>query len=327
MNPVLNSQREKIERQASLWAARLETGALNDAEQQELSQWLAAEPEHRWILSRYREMCAELAEQVPVLLDAEAVESVVARATQRQRWRQAAAPGLAIAAALVIVALAWWLLPQRVETRAFERRTLSLADGTRVELNADTDLAINLGRHERHVKFTRGEALFQVAHDASRPFFVDTPRGTIRVTGTVFDVRETSSANIEVTVLEGNVQVRAISAAVTPPVPLSVGNQAALTTNGVTVDLLSADETQNVVAWRVGQAAFQDAPLTEALARFAHYHKGTITVSPDAAALRVGGRYSLDDLDGFLAAIEQALPVSVLRNSDGAVQVVARTRR
>jgi transmembrane sensor len=325
MPAVHSSSRSRIEHEASLWTVRREAGELSPAEQAEFDGWLAADPEHRWVLSRYRELAAQLAAQVPVLTDAEAVEAVVHRATARQRWQRRLAPLLAAAAAIAVAAVAWWVQPQKVETHPFERRTLTLADGSRVELNAQTHLAVKLGGRERHVRFARGEALFQVAHDAGRPFFVETPKGTVRVTGTVFNVRETAAANVEVTVLEGTVQVRSAEGAA-QPVPLSVGNQAALADRSVSLRSLSADETQNVVAWRVGQAAFQDAPLGEALARFAPYHEGRITVSPEAGAISVGGRYSLDDLDGFLAAIEQALPVAVLRGADGAVRVVVRTR-
>ena len=324
MSAIRSPSRNRVEHEASAWAVRLDVGALTPADQAEFEGWLAADPEHRWVLSRYRELSAQLSAQVPVLMEAEAVEEVFNRATARQRWQRRLAPMLAVAAALTVAAVAWWWLPQKVETRSFERRTLTLADGSRVELNAQTNLAINLGRRERHVKFVRGEALFQVAHDAARPFFVDTPKGAVRVTGTVFNVRETATANVEVTVLEGTVQVRSAEG-MAQPLSLAVGNQAALTGRKVSVSLLSTDETQNAVAWRVGQAAFQDAPLAEALARFAPYYVGRITISPEAGAINVGGRYSLDDLDGFLAAIEQALPVAVLRGPDGAVRVVART--
>jgi transmembrane sensor len=74
----------------------------------------------------------------------------------------------------------------------------------------------------------------------------------------------------------------------------------------------------------VGQAAFESEPLADALGRFAAYHVKHVTVAADAAALRVGGRYSLDDLEGFLAAVEQALPVGVVHGADGSVRVVAR---
>jgi transmembrane sensor len=102
------------------------------------------------------------------------------------------------------------------------------------------------------------------------------------------------------------------------------GEQARLADARVAVRALAAEEAQNVTAWRIGQVAVESAPLGEVLERFASYLGREIAVSPEAAALRVGGRYSLDDLDGFLAAIERVLPVSVLRGDAGAVRVVAR---
>ena len=70
---------------------------------------------------------------------------------------------------------------------------------------------------------------------------------------------------------------------------------------------------------------FNGVPLRDALARFARYHGRGITATPDAAVQRVGGRFSLDDLDGFFAALEEALPVRVTRNLNGTVQVSLRT--
>lgn len=317
-------QREQIERQAALWTARLETGGLSAAEQKELGDWLAADPEHRWVLSRYREMGAMLAAQLPVLMDAGEVESVVARAARWNRVRRRLGPALAAAAAIAVAAIGWWMVPRQVETHAAERRALALDDGSRVELNARTSLAVDLGRAGRHVRFTRGEAYFQVARDPARPFLVETPRGTVRVTGTVFNVRETASAGIEVTVLEGSVQVQPGEQSL--PAALAAGDQAVLAPAGVDVRHLPVEAAQDVTAWRVGQAAYVDSRLDEALARFAPYHPGRIVVAPEAAALRVGGRYSLDDLAGFLAAIEQVLPVSVLRGDGGSVRIVANPR-
>lgn len=324
MSASAQLQREQIEQQAALWTARLETGGLSAAEQQALGDWLAADPEHRWVLSRYRELCATLAAQVPVLMDRGEVETIVARAARGNRLRRRLGPILAAAAVLAVAALGWGLRPEKVETRGSERRALALDDGSRVELNARTSLKLDLGREARRIRLARGEALFQVTRDAARPFLVETPRGTIRVTGTVFNVRETASGAVEVTVLEGTVQVLLDEASF--PTALAAGDQAVLGGTEVTVQRLSLDDAQNVLAWRTGQAAFVDSRLDEALARFAPYHAGPVTLSAEAAALRVGGRYSLDDREGFLAAIEQAIPISVLRGEHGAVRIVAHPR-
>jgi len=317
--------REQIERQAALWTARLENGDISSAERFELEEWLRADPEHGYVLSRYRELHAGLAAQVPLLLDASEVEGVVAKATRWNRIRRAGVPALAAAAALVVGAAIWWMLPTQVQTVSRERRAVVLEDGSRVELNAQTSLEVSIGRSIRRVKLVHGEALFQVTRDPARPFVVETPRGTVRVTGTVFNVRDNDAAAVEVTLLEGSVQLTPLEHPGIPVV-LAPNEQAVIREEAITRSVLNPEEVQNLTAWRVGQVAFAAAPLREALARFASYHQGRITVDDSAAGLRVGGRYSLDDLDGFLAALEQALPVHVLRGEAGRIRIVARDR-
>ncbi len=325
MSASLPISREQIERQAALWTARLENGDLPMAQRAELEAWLQADPEHGYVLSRYRELHAGLAAQVPVLLDAGEVQAVVARAARWYRIRRATSPALAAAAALVLGAVVWWMLPTHLETSSRERRAVVLDDGSRVELNALTSLEVSFGRSLRRVKLAHGEALFQVTRDPARPFVVETPRGTVRVTGTVFNVRETDAVAVEVTLLEGSVQLTATGQP-GRPIVLVPNEQGVIRDEAIAKQTLTPDEAQNLTAWRTGQVAFTAAPLREALARFAPYHQGRITVDDAAATLSVGGRYSLDDLEGFLAALEQALPVHVLRGESDRIRIVARDR-
>ena len=325
MSTVRQMKREQIEQQAALWSARLTTGSLSDAERLALAEWLEADPENRWVLSRYRELCGQLDQQLSALLDPREAEELIARTAAQHRGRRWAWGAGTAAAVLMIAGITWWLTPQTVDTLPSERRSLALADGSRVDLNARTKLQIDLGRRERRVRLSQGEAFFSVAHDATRPFFVETPQGEVRVTGTIFNVRQTADASVEVTVVEGAVQVRTLK---TPdsPVPLRPTEQARLAGTEVTVQTLTPEAMQSAVTWRTGQAAFEAARLGDALERFSAYTGREIIVSPEAMKLHVGGRYSLDDTDGFLAAIQQALPVSVLRGENGSVRVVMRTR-
>ena len=325
MAAVRNMNREQTEQQAALWSARLTTGSLSDAERLELAEWLEANPENRWVLSRYRELCGQLDEQLPQLLDPDESEAFIARSAAQNRWRRRGWGLAAAAAAAAMIGITAWLRPQTVDTLPAERRSLALADGSRVDLNARTKMEIKLGRKERHVRLMQGEAFFNVAHDPARPFFVETPQGEVRVTGTVFNVRQTADNRIEVTVLEGTVQVQTHKMPASP-VALRRTEQARLDGTEITVQALSPEAMQSAVTWRTGQAAFEAARLGDALERFAAYTGREIIVSPEAAQLHVGGRYSLDDTDGFLTAIQQALPVSVLRGDHGSVRVVRRAR-
>ncbi len=216
---------------------------------------------------------------------------------------------------------------ETVVTPAAHRQTLALVDGSRVELDARTQLRVAIGNGRRLVQLTSGEAFFTVAHDPSHPFVVETPAGTAQVTGTKFDVRVDSQSRLRVTVVNGTVLVRPTAAGggSGATLPLTAGDQLSAGPDGIDVHLLSAASLDDTLAWRQGQVVFHDTPLREAIGAFARYHDQTVMVTPAAGQLRLGGRYSLDDLQGFLSALEQIEPVRINRRPDGTVQVSLRS--
>lgn len=328
MNPAASVPPASDE-QAALWAARLDGSELSDADRTALDAWLAAHPAHRALLSSYCQFSADLEQQMP-LLEGIREDLAETRATSKSsqprpwlRWPILAGAMLTAAAAVAFVL--WRATPrdqlQNVATPVAQRSELTLSDGSHVELNAQTALVVELKAAERRVRLASGEAFFRVSPDAQRPFFVETPAGVVRVTGTQFNVRTESAGALEVTVLEGKVQVRPAAAAARD---LVARDQLVAGRNGVAVAALSDADLANTLAWRQGRIVFNDTPLREALARFARYHGRNLTASDAAARHRVGGVHSLDDLDGFLASLELAIPsVRVLKGRDGSVQVEA----
>ena len=98
--------------------------------------------------------------------------------------------GLATASLAVIV-IGGWMLDQRptYRTALGEQRLVTLADGSRLRLNTDSAVRVRLGSGLRRVELLRGEAFFEVAHDAARPFIVSADGARVRAVGTKFDVR------------------------------------------------------------------------------------------------------------------------------------------
>ena len=207
-------------------------------------------------------------------------------------------------------------------TTTAERHMTTLEDGSQAELNAQTTLVVDFKRDERRVRLMSGEALFTVAKDAKRPFVVETSIGSVRVTGTVFNVRAANTERVEVTVLEGTVRVRSSGNAAYEQ-PVTAGLQAAISNKAVIVRTLPEGAAQDATAWRQGQVVFNDTPLSEAIERFAAYHARAIVVDPKTANLRLGGRFSLDDLNGFLESIESVLPVQVSHQAGGDIRITA----
>jgi transmembrane sensor len=333
MNSSPQHHNSVADEQAALWAARLDGDTLDRSQRTELDTWLAADPTHRTLLSQYCQFSADLEEQIPALVAAGAVSLPAPVETDRRqsKWNFPRFASITLAAAAVIAVTISVVRPaaqvQSIAMASAERGSRTLADGTRVELNANTSLRFENTRTQRLVQLASGEAHFIVTKDESRPFIVQTPAGSVRVTGTTFNVRSDPARNtFEVTVVEGSVQVRTGAtggATSSAPIPLSAGDQFSSRTGSVRA--LSANELEDALAWRNGTVVFYGVPLKEAAERIAHYHGCAINVTPAVAAELLGGTHSLDDLEAFLAGVELALPrVKHHRDSSGAIVFDAR---
>jgi transmembrane sensor len=124
-----------------------------------------------------------------------------------RRWRR-----LAIAASIAVLAILGGTLTMLelsapiYATDLGEQRSIQFADGSTVELNSRSKLRVNYSKQERDVELIEGQALFHVAHDASRPFIVAVGVTRVRAVGTQFDVYKKSNSTV-VTVVEGRVAV------------------------------------------------------------------------------------------------------------------------
>lgn len=328
-----NRRAPSADEQAALWAARLDGSALSADDRLALETWLATSPGNRRLLAAYCQLSADLETELQGLAEAgrlhpPAPAGESAEPIRPFRRRAALWLGLAAAAAAFALAALWWQpapspLSRQLATASAQRQSLSLPDGSRIDLHAQTNLRVELDARDRRVRLAAGEAYFEVARDPDRPFVVETPAGSVRVTGTAFSVRTSPGGALEVIVREGTVQVRAGQA--TPaPLELRAGGRLRAAAGRHEVDTLASDEVDAALAWREGQAVFADTPLAEALARFAHYHGRGLVADPDAARLTLGGRHRLDDLDGFLASLESVLPVRATHGLDGIVHVGLR---
>lgn len=332
MNPVKSSF-DPADEAASLWAARLDGGALGDGERAELEAWLAGDPGRRALLDAYLGVSAALGRALPALAAAGMVQTPARPASAARRWApgRLAAAGVALGA---VAAAAIWLSgpggrPETIAAPVAQRRVFTLADGTKVELSANTSLVVEGGRAERRVQLADGEAFFEVTKDKTRPFVVETPAGTVRVTGTRFDVRTKDASELVVTVVEGSVQVRSAledSPRAAEAVVLGPGDRLEAGKGGLSLRALSADALADELAWREGQIVCRGMPLSDLLATVGRYHGRTIIATPGASQLRIGGRASLDDLDQFFKDLEVLQPkVRVVIEPDGTARVGLRT--
>ena len=274
------------------------------------------------------------------------------------RGRRTRRSGWIAAGAVLAAAVAFWLwLPGRAQlyqTRTGEQRSILLADGSRVTLNSASSVVVDLGRRRRVVHLLRGEALFQVSHDPSRPFDVHTDGEVVRAIGTEFDVTMLHRY-AAVTVLQGRVAVMSAAQARLPvnpawfappggappgrrpslehfPAPpgalvLSVAQRVLITSRGVSaprpVSNLSA-----TTAWMHDQLVFEHRPLGEVIDELDRDSGQRIVIASAALrARKVTGVVEIDDPGSLLAFLRDVPGVEIHRAGDGASVVTLSSPR
>jgi transmembrane sensor len=326
MTPSAAQPDPAAEERASLWAARLDGSELTASDRATLQAWLDQHPLHRVLLSQYCQLSADLERHLPQLPKEDLLHRSQRRAVGWWGWAAAAAVAVLLAGTFLATSLRPDSAPRSIASSVAQRQELTLADGTRLELNAQTSVRVTFTATERRVRLASGQAFFAVQSEPNRPFIIDTPAGSVHVTGTAFDVRSESAQALEVLVVHGSVQVRPTLNAEEPEtVPLQAGQRLRLTGPGtLTVQDLTRDDLADALAWRQGQIVLNGTPLREALERFGRYHGRGLSATAAAGELGLGGRYSLDDLDGFLESLEDLWPVQVVHHLNGTVQVRLR---
>jgi transmembrane sensor len=181
------------------------------------------------------------------------------------------------------------------------------------------------------VQLVRGQALFDVAHDPSRPFIVRARGGEIRAVGTEFDVQLTDSG-VDVTLLQGAVLVAPpYVSSKDEPAPRREPRRIARLAPGQQVsyrDELTAIRTVDpsiAVTWREGRPSYLDRPLGAVIADLRRYVARPIRFADASVAdIRYTGTISVNDLGSWTHALESAFPIRATVESDGAIVLAHR---
>ncbi|PAW68198.1 MAG: hypothetical protein B9S34_03070 [Opitutia bacterium Tous-C1TDCM] len=267
---------------------------------------------------------------------ADAVRAAVERRVQqRRRLRRRAAVAAASLGLAVLVGFAW-LRPGTRELAPAPTASATLiqpvrqllADGSWIELNGDAQVRVEFSPALRRVALVRGEAHFEVAHDAARPFVVVAGGVAVRAVGTAFAVR-LAPDDVNVLVTEGRVAVdRAAADPVAAPVlPLAfVAKGASVVVAAAdlapaaaapVVVAVSAPELAERQAWRVPRLEFNDTPLREAVELFNRHGNVSLSLaSPALGELRVSGTVRADNTAALLQLLRADYGVEAQRRSD-----------
>lgn len=322
---------DDLESAAMQWYVQSTATPLTDTEQAELRRWLAQSPEHAQAYRSADRFCQALDALDGATFEAfpHAPPALAASSTPpADRRRRVAHPWLrhtALAATLAgLLFGVWWtvrtLSPAADYATALgETRTVTLADGSTIDLNTDTAVHVDLSPTGRRISLMKGEAFFTVAADPARPFEVTAGRGRIRALGTAFAVRADGTTTL-VSVQEHSVRVSSDRSLQSQD--LTVGQQIRLKEDG-TIGAVEAYKEDHRLAWRRNRLVFENRPLSHVIAELNRYRRGYIvmldsTLSP----LTVTAIFDTRNPEKALHTIERVLPVRLVRVTDHLIFVL-----
>lgn len=307
---------EEIAAQAAAWVVRLRADDVTVDDWAGATAWIDQAPAHRRAFDEAEGLWAAM-DHVMIGRDTPVADLSAHRERRRRQgsgWL-VAVPALAaaVAAAVLLVPLLQSAPVAVYRTAPGETRTVVLEDGSRLQINGGSTLSVKLARGRRVVRMDQAEVVFDVAHDADRPFLIDVGESQVRVVGTDFNIRRSGQVT-DVSVVRGVVEVSDLDQP-SRKVRLTVGQS--VRRSDVDDRMVSAPvDVRTITAWTEGRRAYDDRPLSDIAADLSRAFPTPVTVAPDAANLRFSGVLLLDDQAMVIDRLERFLPIKATRGPE-----------
>jgi transmembrane sensor len=320
--------RRKARAEAAAWIVRLHAAGRTQALEAAFRRWRAADPEN----ARQFDRVTEVWDAAPSLpLGAGVPPTHLRPHSSVGPWLKAAM--VVLVCGVLAYAAGQFPLADKFRTQVGEQRVVRLEDGSRIALNSRTTVAARFTSSRRRVTLENGEAYFEVAHDANRPFIVVAAGHVVTALGTTFLVRQDGENHTAVTLVEGKVTVSidsqspnsgeharpagasagAASPARESSVTLSPGERLVLMRDAL--PKLDSPQIDALLAWRRGEVVLDKTPLAEAVAEMNRYEAKPVVVAAAAGEqLRISGIYRIGDNRGFAATIARLYGLQLVEN-------------
>lgn len=229
---------------------------------------------------------------------------------------------LRVAAAVLLVAGGAFAVSTQIDqthelvyrTAVGGRETLKLADGSQIELNTNSVLRLTYGKNTRRAVLEHGEAYFQITHDASRPFTVETGNHRVTDIGTKFLVRS-SNGSLEVAVTDGIVRLEGTDKREKQQL-LKRGDVIVISKRSADLTHKPVQKLADELGWRRGVLVFENATIAEAAAQFNRYNTKKLIVAPSAAHVAIGGTFPSNNVETFTELAQDVLGLHIEERGD-----------
>ncbi|MGL1958864.1 MAG: FecR domain-containing protein [Colwellia sp.] len=222
-----------------------------------------------------------------------------------------------------------------------------LADGSTVWLNSATKIKIDYSDNFRRIYLLEGEAYFEVAKNANRPFEVYSDNRLVRAVGTAFSVQKLNDS-IKVLVTEGKVELAVVdnilhikdktpssSIVAEPSTTLLRGKTIGYLTAGQSISIPTVDNVKigdantidfsdinRNISWRDGKLVFAGESLEEVIKEITRHTNMKIDIrDAELKKMRIGGQFLIGDTDSLFNVLESGFGIDVVKLDQNHVQL------
>lgn len=323
-----------INEQASEWLVLMQSGEMTAEDQLRFNVWLSEHQDHRQAYQQLRATWQGLSNLSATaegralkhsvsdkpfwMQPGKALSAIMSRLREQLAFRQSLGYLSVVLVSIIAVGLLFTQQPDSsavnfYATQTGEIQKITLSDGSLITLGAKSKIRARIGEADRHVELIQGEAFFDVAKDASKPFFVAADEVLIEVVGTQFNVLK-RHASINVSVLEGIVNVseqnNQISASQPNPDVLLTAGQQVIKQQNAHFEQVADVDIEELGLWRSGRLVFNETSLIDVIADASRYFDGNFSMQLDQLANeKVTLSLRTDQVDQLPQMLAQALPV------------------
>lgn len=353
--PNMNENRSSsIEAEALAWIAQLDGDDISEKDLVAFREWANRSPAHAREIRELNSLWDELSvltDMVGPIAEADFVSNQLRRRENFRAWRRRLAFPAAVLALVAAVSLPIKMahmegletvqteeveLPTIYRTEIGEHQEYTLADGSKLTLNTGSRVEVDYRKDQRRLRLLQGEALFDVAHDTSRPFLVYAGDGIVRAVGTAFVVHLQGN-EFDVIVSEGSVELSSVlptpvikSDAVKPKKIANLGivkagHKAKYENSVASIATLSDVEMTAKMSWQKGLISFHGETLEEVIREVSRYTELNIEIrDPELKRLQVGGVFKSGDTESVFANLKANFDIETLSNKPGSVILVRK---
>jgi transmembrane sensor len=282
-----------IDEVAARWHARAMIGRQSPEDEQRLDAWLAEDPRHRLAYAEVAAAGFAMEQAAPIA----AVPRRVAR--HWPIWIGAALAPVLLFFAVSWTPHAWQDWRSDVHTAIGAVHVQRLPDGSTLQLDTDTAVALPFAPDRRDVELLRGDLAVDVAKDSAHPFRVHCAGVEALAVGTRFVVSRLAS-EVEVGVMEGTVAIRVGEHS--EPTLIQAGHRALVDARSGAI----RNEPLPALSygWTRGVLSFDRVPLEQAVAEIARYVPEHVLLrATNHAATAVTATFPIDRPEAALVAL------------------------